>query len=158
MGQKRDRRRLPEHREHRHRDQVLSRAGDPGAAPKDPICPHGILLTLKSGTPARYQVLAVCGGLLLAVGFVFGQTVRYEFINFDDGGYVAENPYISGGLTARGIAWVFTHSHEGNWHPLTGLTHMLDCQFYGLNPERTTWPMSCCTPPRLSSCSWFSGE
>jgi tetratricopeptide (TPR) repeat protein len=72
--------------------------------------------------------------LLLAVGLIFGQTGRYEFVNFDDGGYVAENPYISGGLTVRGITWVFTHSHEGNWHPLTGLTHMLDCQLYGLNP------------------------
>jgi tetratricopeptide (TPR) repeat protein len=77
-------------------------------------------------------VLGVCGLLLLAVGAVFGQTVRHEFVNMDDGLYVSENPHISRGLTASGIAWVFTHSHVGNWHPLTGLSHMVDCQIYGL--------------------------
>ena len=76
---------------------------------------------------------AVCGLLLLAVGLVFGQTVRHEFVNFDDDQYVYENPYIARGLTAPGIAWVFTHSHGANWHPVTGLSHLLDCQVYGLN-------------------------
>ncbi len=84
----------------------------------------------------RLQVLAVCGLLLLAVGFVFGQTVRYEFVNMDDSVYVYENPMISRGLTVSGIAWVFTHSHAGNWHPVTGLSHILDCQFYGLDAGR----------------------
>jgi len=45
-----------------------------------------------------------------------------------------ENPQITDGLTAHGVAWVFTNSHYGNWHPLTGISHMLDCQFYGLWP------------------------
>ncbi len=64
---------------------------------------------------------------------MFGQTTGYQFVNFDDGGYVYDNPQISGGLTARGIAWVFTHEHVANWHPLTGLSHLLDCQLFGLN-------------------------
>jgi tetratricopeptide (TPR) repeat protein len=84
------------------------------------------------GTQSRRAVLGVCGLLLLAVGGVFGQTVRHEFVIMDDGAYVSENPHISRGLTASGIAWVFTHSHVGNWHPLTGLSHMLDSQIYGL--------------------------
>ncbi len=82
---------------------------------------------------SRRAVLAVCGWLLLAVGLVFAQTVRHGFVNIDDGVYVSENPHILRGLTASGIAWVFSHSHVGNWHPLTGLSHMLDCQIYGLN-------------------------
>jgi tetratricopeptide (TPR) repeat protein len=78
-------------------------------------------------------VLAVCGSLLLAVGLVFSQTVHYEFVNFDDNVYVYENPHVSRGLSSPGIAWVFTHEHGANWHPLTGLSHLLDCQVFGLN-------------------------
>ncbi len=80
-----------------------------------------------------YKATAVCVFLLLAVALVFGQTVRHEFVNYDDGPYVYENPQVAGGLTARGIAWALTASHGGNWHPLTGLSHMLDVQLYGLN-------------------------
>jgi tetratricopeptide (TPR) repeat protein len=85
------------------------------------------------GPQTRRQVLAVCGLLLLAVGLVFAQTVRHAFVNIDDGVYVSENPHISHGLTASGVAWVFTNSHAGNWHPLTGLSHILDSQIHGLN-------------------------
>ncbi len=81
----------------------------------------------------RYPAPTICSLLLLAVGLVFGQTVGYDFVNFDDGLYVYENPQISGGLSAQGIGWVFTHTHGANWHPLTGLSHMVDCQFYGLH-------------------------
>ena len=77
-------------------------------------------------------VAAVCGMLLLAVAVVFGQTVRHEFVNFDDDRYVVENPQITHGLTARTIGSAFTHSHAGNWHPLTSISHILDWQFYGL--------------------------
>ena len=79
-------------------------------------------------------VVAVCGLLLAAVGLVFGQTIQHEFVNYDDDQYVYENPPIARGLTMLGIEWSFTHSHVGNWHPLTSISHMLDCQFYGLWP------------------------
>ena len=88
-----------------------------------------IPLCQRPATP----VLAVCGFLLLAVLLVFGQTVRHEFVNFDDDEYVYENPQVSRGLDAAGIVWAFTHSHAFNWHPLTWISLMLDCQFYGLN-------------------------
>jgi tetratricopeptide (TPR) repeat protein len=71
--------------------------------------------------------------LLLAVGLVFAQTARHEFINYDDTEYVYENPHISRGLSVEGVVWVFTHSHAANWHPLTGISHMLDCQLFQLN-------------------------
>ena len=64
---------------------------------------------------------------------VFGQTIRYEFVNFDDDLYVYNTPAIQSGLTIKGIAFAFTGSHAHNWHPLTTLSHMLDCQLYGLN-------------------------
>ena len=68
------------------------------------------------------------------VWIVFGQTLRHEFVNYDDDHYVYENPRITNGLTLDGIQWAFTHVHAGNWHPLTTISHMLDCQLYGLQP------------------------
>ena len=75
-------------------------------------------------------------GIFLAaiIWAVFGQTLHFGFVNFDDDTYVYENPEVSQGLTLRGIVWAFTHFHSFNWHPLTWISHMLDCQFYGLNP------------------------
>ena len=103
-----------------------------GQPPKDRDCGA---LTPEPRPRNPFSLLFVCAGLLFAVVLVFGQTACHDFVNFDDGLYVVENPQVTRGLTARGIAWVFTHSHGGNWHPLTSVSHMLDCQFYGLKPE-----------------------
>ncbi len=73
--------------------------------------------------------------LLVAITwFVFGQTIRFPFVDFDDPHYIYENPEIIRGLTIHGIVWAFTHVVGGNWHPLTTISHMLDCQLFGLNP------------------------
>ena len=77
---------------------------------------------------------AVCAFLLLAVALVFSQTLSYDFVNFDDGAYVYENPRLTHGLTAKSVAWAFTAIVCGNWHPLTLLSYLLDYQLYGLNP------------------------
>jgi len=74
----------------------------------------------------------VCVFLVALTWLVFGQTLWHEFINYDDPVYVYENPVVKSGLTVHGIGWAFTHSHGANWHPLTSISHMLDCQFYGL--------------------------
>jgi protein O-mannosyl-transferase len=81
-----------------------------------------------------FSALAVCGLLLLAVIAVFGQTRRHDFVNFDDNLYVYENRHVSGGLTGEGVLWAMTESYADNWHPLTWLSHMLDCELYGLKP------------------------
>ncbi len=77
-------------------------------------------------------VLCVCAFLVGAVWLVFGQTLGHEFVNYDDANYVYENPHVIHGLNLKGIEWAFTHSVMANWHPLTVMSHMLDCQFYGL--------------------------
>jgi protein O-mannosyl-transferase len=84
--------------------------------------------------PRFWAVLALCVLLLLAVALVFGQTLDHGFINYDDDLYVSENPHVADGLTLHGIGWAFTHFHSSNWHPVTWLSHMLDCQLCGLNP------------------------
>src|SRR5881409_2584411 len=63
---------------------------------------------------------------------VFGQTIRYDFVNFDDDLYVYNAPAIQAGLTRQGITLAFTSQHARNWHPLATISHMLDCQLYGL--------------------------
>src|SRR5438874_1418775 len=87
---------------------------------------------------ARGQVASVGATIfiyLLLAGItwsVFGQTLGHEFVNFDDDLYVYDAPEISGGITINGISAAFTHLQAHNWHPLTTISHMLDCQLYGL--------------------------
>ena len=73
---------------------------------------------------------------ILVAGIVwiaFGQTVRHDFVNCDDDSYVYANPRTINGLTPGNVQWAFTHVHQaGLWHPLTTISHMLDCQIYGL--------------------------
>ena len=75
----------------------------------------------------------VCLVLVAVTWAVFGQTLGHDFVNFDDHVYVYENPLVIRGLSTEGIIDAFTHTHARNWHPLTTLSHMLDCQLYGLN-------------------------
>ncbi len=84
-----------------------------------------------SGT-RRLLIIGICIALAALTWLVFGQTLWHDFINYDDPRYVYENTKITGGLSISGIAWAFTHIHSMNWHPLTTISHMLDCQFYGL--------------------------
>ena len=81
----------------------------------------------------RRLVPAICLVLAAITFAVFGQTPRHEFIDYDDNEYVYDNPVVARGLTLKGIVWAFSF-HAANWHPLTWLSHMLDCQLYGLHP------------------------
>lgn len=81
---------------------------------------------------SRVTELFVCLGLVAVTWAVFGQTLAHDFVNFDDHLYVYENPLVIRGLSTEGIVGAFTHTHARNWHPLTTISHMLDCQLYGL--------------------------
>jgi Flp pilus assembly protein TadD len=87
---------------------------------------------LEKDPSLRFASLYVCLALVAITWFVFGQTLRHDFVNFDDHVYVYGNPQITQGLTADGLIDAFTHTHARNWHPLTTISHMLDCQLYGL--------------------------
>ena len=86
-----------------------------------------------AGASERMLTLGICLVLALAVWMVFGQTQKYGFVNYDDNAYVYENPVVQEGLTLEGLRWAFTFGNIGHWHPLTWITHMLDCQLYGLH-------------------------
>ena len=93
----------------------------------------GFFQPLTVAASSRYRVPVVCAFLLLAVGLVFGQTVRYEFVNLDDNLSVYDDPQVRGGFSPQAVASAFLQSHAGSWAPLTYIAHMLDCQIYGLN-------------------------
>jgi len=94
---------------------------------------HRISAQLTSPRTNRSgQTMGICIALAALSWLVFGQTLWHDFVNYDDPRYVYENTNITEGLSISGIVWAFTHIHSMNWHPLTTISHMLDCQLYGL--------------------------
>lgn len=79
-----------------------------------------------------YLLLAVL--LAAATAVVYAPVARHDFVNLDDRQYVVENPAVRDGLSLRGLRFAFTSFHASNWHPLTWLSHMLDCSLFGLDP------------------------
>jgi len=77
--------------------------------------------------------------LVLATLAIYWPVGSYEFADYDEQLYVTENPIVQQGLTWHGVAWAFTTDAAGNWHPLTWLSHMLDCQLFGVKPGAHHW-------------------
>jgi Flp pilus assembly protein TadD len=73
--------------------------------------------------------------LVVATLAVFWQVQSHEFVNYDDNVYITENRNVQGGLTQKTLVWAFTTTYASNWHPLTWLSHMLDCELFGLTPR-----------------------
>ena len=73
-------------------------------------------------------------GLVLLTLVAYWSVLHNGFINVDDDQYVTNNFNVMSGISADGIAWAFTTFHAGNWHPLTWISIMLDCQLFGQNP------------------------
>jgi protein O-mannosyl-transferase len=71
--------------------------------------------------------------MLLTLAF-YNPIVHNEFTNLDDDIYVVHNPHVSEGLTRETVKWAFTSFDAANWHPVTWLSHALDCQLFKLNP------------------------
>src|ERR1043166_4496555 len=81
---------------------------------------------------ARPPIFALC--LFFLVAGTYLPALRNEFCNYDDPDYVTMNKQVQKGITWTGIAWAFSHSEAANWHPLTWISHMLDCQLFDLKP------------------------
>jgi tetratricopeptide (TPR) repeat protein len=88
--------------------------------------------TIQIQSPSRLTRIPVCGVIVALVWIVFGQTLFHDFVNYDDKVYVYGNPLVSAGLTWHGLARAFVDTYTNNWHPLTLISHMADCQLYGL--------------------------
>jgi hypothetical protein len=76
----------------------------------------------------------ICLALALVTTALYWPMTHHNFVNFDDDDYITNNPHVKAGLTRAGVIWAFQTGAAANWHPLTWLSHMLDCQLYGLYP------------------------
>ena len=76
----------------------------------------------------------VCLLLAVVTLALYNPVNRHPFVNYDDDRYVINNPHVRQGLTADTIAWSLTATEQANWHPLTWMSHALDCSLFRLNP------------------------
>src|SRR5882724_3781515 len=81
---------------------------------------------------SRPRLIALLLAFITLVAYL--PVTRHGFLNYDDDDYVTNNPVVQNGLTFAGVKWAFTTSHASNWHPLTWLSHMMDCELFKLNP------------------------
>jgi tetratricopeptide (TPR) repeat protein len=82
----------------------------------------------------RNTQLIIILSLIVCTAFVYWNVDKCDFVSIDDHQYVSKNPHITSGLTVRNIAWAFTSLEAANWHPLTWMSHQLDCTLYGIRP------------------------
>lgn len=83
------------------------------------------IINLKSCI-TLFSLLVIAAGIYLQVG-------KHDFVNFDDGIYLTNNVHVKSGLTKEGIKWAFGITNRTYWHPVTWISHMLDCHLFGLN-------------------------
>ena len=89
---------------------------------------HGLLASPRRNRGIAAALLATATLLL------YFPVVHHDFLNFDDPDYVTANSHVRSGLNFPNLGWAFRSLEAGNWHPVTWLFHMADCQFFGLNP------------------------
>ncbi|MFI5118651.1 MAG: tetratricopeptide repeat protein [Terriglobales bacterium] len=80
------------------------------------------------------HVLIFCLLLVAATLAFYSPIVHNQFVDYDDLSYILKNNHVLNGLTWDTVKWAFTTGRDGNWHPLTWLSHAMDCQLFGLNP------------------------
>ena len=96
----------------------------------------------------------ICLALALVTTALYWPISHHDFVNFDDDDYITNNSHVKAGLTWGGVIWAFQTGAAANWHPLTWLSHMLDCQLYGCIPAAITRPICFFTSPTLCCCSF----
>ena len=88
--------------------------------------------TTTFGRPDFLILLALAG----VTSAIYVQVIGHQFITLDDPTYIQENPMVNRGVTSAGLVWAFTTFYATNWHPLTWISHMIDCQLFGMNAGR----------------------
>src|SRR4051812_20682078 len=84
----------------------------------------------RKETPAAVVLFWICAGLALVTFLAFVPVLQNEFVNYDDPDYVTANAHVTSGLNWKNIEWAYTAGFASNWHPLTWMSHMLDCTLF----------------------------
>jgi tetratricopeptide (TPR) repeat protein len=82
----------------------------------------------------QQRTVWVAAVLILGTALLYWPVAGFDFINFDDGLYILDNDRVKTGFTWPGLLWCFQAGYATNWHPLTWMSHILDCQLFGLHP------------------------
>ena len=82
----------------------------------------------------QQRSFVLCLLLVVATLAVYNPVNRNAFVNFDDNDYITHNPQVRAGVNWQTIAWAFDGYHAANWHPLTWISHAIDCSVFGVNP------------------------
>ena len=104
------------------------------AAVAKPLERPGVPLSSKLFQSPAQRTLLLCLLLTAVVLVVYNPVIHNGFLNFDDDGYITANAHVKAGLTWATVKWAFATYNQGNWHPLTWLSHALDYRLFGLNP------------------------
>ncbi len=80
-----------------------------------------------------YLLMAISLLLALATFLTYWPVIHCDFVDWDDHFFILENTHVRDGLTWAGIQWASHSVVCANWHPATMISHMLDCQFFGLD-------------------------
>lgn len=89
------------------------------------------------------RTFCIVAALVLITVAAFWQAGACDFVGYDDPAYVTHQPMVNQGLRSAAVAWAFTAVHGANWHPLTSLSHMLDCTLFGVVPGPMHWVNVC---------------
>ena len=92
------------------------------------------LLATVMSISGEKRIVIFCLLLVAATLVFYNPVVHNQFTDFDDSVYILRNAPVQSGLSWQTVKWSFTTFHAGYWHPLTWLSHALDCQLFGLNP------------------------
>jgi tetratricopeptide (TPR) repeat protein len=83
--------------------------------------------------PIFLKAIIPCA-IILIILFTYGDVWHHQFLTFDDNMYVTENSHVQNGLNLVNIRWAFGFVGVSAWHPMTWISHMLDCELFGLAP------------------------
>ncbi len=89
---------------------------------------------LKARAQSGWHIFIICAAIVGATIIAYEPVHHNDFTTYDDNIYITENAHVTGSISGRSLLWAFTTQHAGNWHPLTWLSHMLDCELFDLNP------------------------
>jgi tetratricopeptide (TPR) repeat protein len=95
---------------------------------------HSSSATYEVDGKWRVFLWLMAGFLMVTTVTLYWPATGHDFVNYDDKEYVLENTHVTGELTWDNVCWAFGSAYAGNWHPVTWISHMLDCEMFGLNP------------------------
>ena len=103
-------------------------------APATALEKHRIAPVSKLSSSPSVRTLLFSCLLIAGVLAVYSPVTQNGFLNYDDDTYITINPHVKAGLTRQTVKWAFTTFDAANYHPVTWLSHALDCQLFGLDP------------------------